>query len=643
MSEEQILNAITNYCQDDNIVFQIITQDTKLYIYINRETEDSIDYKNLKNNVLSAISNLDNLDIREVYLYSRISRNIEPDWQITFDLKPSNLDETIDYKQDNTESGIKRIDNKLDFEVPNSFANRDRNEAKKISAFDLPYESQVLQNYEISSDIDDDSKENKILAETEIDLKSYCFIRNQTLLSSELIAPKFNIAQLTKTFHEFARSVKEKQLPILNDYFQKSCNPSTANFNPEVKLWWDKILELSSEEQRKTAIWLSRYCFNSEETLSIIESVFITKASIEKAKKETPEEENIHSSTEYSQKLLKQDERVSPSNSRNKDDNTNRNLKAKSKKGASSKKKLLVPIIWLFLTLSFAIIDLHKPLISLPVACENIAAENQAYCSLAAKIVGEESLNAVINNLPEPLKEEENLVPESMMQKGLLNCELYGNIAAGVPFKEAASSKIAPLSSSTKEILPDFYVADVEQTNLKAGNPTVRTACFFYKVKKTSKPDDIKFLAMDQIDVEWPTVAYEPTEKIKSLHTLNKTVRTYSFLSIFGIHTFFTAIAIYLIAISGMAIRVDSLDTLYQASFILGMTKSILSFFPAIGLSILVPMECLALGITSGCVKGFTIDWISGYPFVAVTALLLIALRTLFSFLFMGLLSFVFG
>ncbi len=635
MSEEQILNAITKYCQDDNIVFQIITQNTKLYIYINRETEDNIDYEKLKNNILLAISNLDDLKIKEVYLYSRISGNIEPDWQTIINLEQDNTNKT--------ELEIVAIDSESDLGVSNSFANQYKNEVK-ISAVNLAHESQALQDCEISSDIKDNSKEKKTLAETEIDLKSYCFIRNKTLLSSELLAPKFNVAYLIKTFHEFESSVKDKQLPILDNYFQKACNPSTANFNSEVKLWWDKVLELSSEEQRKTAIWLSRYCFNLEETLLTIESVFITQASIEEAEKQTLEtEKNIHSSTEYSHKILKQDERVSPSSSSNKRKNANRDSEIKSKKGTSSKKKLLVPIIWLFITLSFAIIDLHKPLISLPVACENIAAENQAYCSLAGKIVGEESLNAVINNLPEPLKEEKNLVPESMMGKGLLNCELYGNIAAGVPFKEAASSKIAPLSSSTKEILPGFYVADIEQTNLKAGNPIVRTACFFYRVKKTSKPDDIKFLGMDQIDVEWPTVVYEPTEKIKSLHTLNKTVRTYSFLSIFGIDTFFTAIAIYLIAISGMAIRVDSLDTLYQASFILGMTKSILSFFPAIGLSILVPMECLALGITSGCVKGFTIDWNCGYPFVAVTALLLILLRTLFSFLFMGLLSFVFG
>ena len=635
MSEEQILNAITNYCQDDKIVFQIIIQDTKLYIYINRDSEDDIDHEKLKNNILLAVSNLDNLDIREVYLYSRISGNIEPDWQTILDLKQSNTDKT--------ESGIETIDSESDLGVSN-FAYQNKNEVKKISAVDLPYKSQVLQDCEISSDIKDDLKAKKTLADTKIDLKSYCFIRNKTLLSSELLAPKFNIAQLIKTFHEFEISVQKKQLPILNDYFHKSCNPSTANFNAEVKSWWNKVLDLNSEEQRKAAIWLSRYCFNSEETLSIIESVFIAKASIEEAEKQTLEvRKNIHSSTEYSQKILDRDERVTHSSSKSKRNNTTRNLKVKSKKGTSPKINSFLPIIWLFITLSFAIIDLHKPLISFPVACENIAAENQAYCSLAAKIVGEESLNAVISNLPEPLKEEENLVSESMMEKGLLNCELYGNIAAGVPFKEAASSKIAPLSSSTKEILPGFYVADVEQTNLKEGNPTVRTACFFYRVKKTSKPYDIKFLAMDQIDVEWPTVAYEPTEKIKSLHTLNKTVRTYSFLSVFGINTFFTAIAIYLLAISGMAIKVDSLDTLYQTSFILGMTKSILSFLPVIGFLALVPVECVALGITSSCIKGFTIDWNTGYPFVAATALLLIVLRTLFSFLFMGLLSFVFG
>ena len=148
---------------------------------------------------------------------------------------------------------------------------------------------------------------------------------------------------------------------------------------------------------------------------------------------------------------------------------------------------------------------------------------------------------------------------------------------------------------------------------------------------------------MDRIDTEWPEVAYEPTEKVKSLHSLNKTLRTYSFFSIFGINTFFTAIAIYLVAISGMAIKVNSLDTIYQASFILGMIKSIISFLPLIGFFIAIPVECVALGITSVCVKGFKIDWNFGYPFVAATAMILIGARSLLSVSFLNLLYVIFA
>ena len=150
-------------------------------------------------------------------------------------------------------------------------------------------------------------------------------------------------------------------------------------------------------------------------------------------------------------------------------------------------------------------------------------------------------------------------------------------------------------------------------------------------------------MAYDRVDPNWSEVAYEPTERIKSLHKLKKTTSTYNFLSLFGVNTLFTAIAIYLIAICGMAIKVDSIETIYQASFILEMTKSILAFLPVFGIFILVPMECIALGVTSSCVKGFNLDWHSGYHFVAATAMLLLVSRALFTYLFLGFLSSIFG
>ena len=474
-------------------------------------------------------------------------------------------------------------------------------------------------------------------------MSTYCFIRNKRLLSSELVVPKPKIARLIQTFHEFTEAIKATQLSILDDYFKSDRHRDLANATPEVKLWWQELQELSAEENRKAAIWFSRYCFDPEITLATIESVFIAEreiaASQQKDKEAARSESQSRSPTEYSHVPAQQSDRPNSLENRN---TTSRSPNSGSHK--PFKINLIVPLIWLIVTLVIAVFDLNQPVDALSsTACENLTQENGDYCSLVTQIVGVEYLDTVVASLPEPLTPEESLVPEAMMNYATENCELHGNIAAGVPLKEAAPFKTPVLSSSAVEMLPDFYVADVQQTNLKEGDLKVRTVCFFNRVKKIGKPYSIDFVAYDRVDLDWPEVAYEPSKRVKSLHTLGKTTRTYNFLSLFGVNTLFTAIAIYLLAVCGMAIKVDSIDTIYQASFILGMTKSILSFLPVFGIFILIPIECIALGITSGCVKGFKIDWNAGYHFVAATAMLLLVSRALFTYLFLGFLTSLFG
>ena len=92
-----------------------------------------------------------------------------------------------------------------------------------------------------------------------------------------------------------------------------------------------------------------------------------------------------------------------------------------------------------------------------------------------------------------------------------------------------------------------------------------------------------------------------------------------------------------------MAIKVDSIETIYQASFILG-NDQIYSGFSARGTEINFSTDGrIAMGITSSCVKGFNLDWHSGYHFVAATAMLLLVSRALFTYLFLGFLSSIFG
>ena len=74
-----------------------------------------------------------------------------------------------------------------------------------------------------------------------------------------------------------------------------------TNLSHEKKVWWDEILNLSSEEHRKIAIWLSRYCFKPKETYSSIEAVLMAKASIKELEpnKSDSKESLSHSSTEF--------------------------------------------------------------------------------------------------------------------------------------------------------------------------------------------------------------------------------------------------------------------------------------------------------------------------------------------------------
>lgn len=44
MSKEQILDAIANYCQNKQLIFQVIVRDTEAHIYANRQVEDDVDY-----------------------------------------------------------------------------------------------------------------------------------------------------------------------------------------------------------------------------------------------------------------------------------------------------------------------------------------------------------------------------------------------------------------------------------------------------------------------------------------------------------------------------------------------------------------------------------------------------------------------
>ena len=276
MTEEQILKAIANACEDDTLRFQIIIQDGVLYVYINRPVKAELDYQELESKIQAAIDNT-NLDFREIALYSRVLGEIEPDWQSVPD-KASRLDsgqissmmEAITDAVKATNSIVERIERELN--VPESFA-------EPVNDFEeLPTTAD-----DGNSNFDSSTIRSIDRAIRKLDLNQYCFIRNQRLLYSVLSPPKENIAQLVNIFHLFEQSIQRSQLPILEQYFERSVMPDLDSFDPEVQSWWTAIIMLDSDQKRQLAIWLSRYCMHPEQTSSTVREVLHPKGGSESA------------------------------------------------------------------------------------------------------------------------------------------------------------------------------------------------------------------------------------------------------------------------------------------------------------------------------------------------------------------------
>lgn len=271
MTEEQILNAIADACEDSSLRFQIIIQDRTLHVYINRPTPAELDYPQLKSKIQDGISKISDGDFAEVWLYCRVLGEVEADWQSRLEIEPNSLDpaqmsqmmEAITDAVEATNSIVSKIEQEL--EIEESFATD-----SWFDFEDLPTTAEDL-NGEFSSE-KLDSIDDVVL---DLDLQKYCFIRNQRLLYAVLAPPPATIARLIATFDRFEPSIKRSQLPVLEIYFERLTLPNLEDFASAVQIWWTKIIKLDSEQQRQLAIWLSRYCLHPEATIAAIAQVFV--------------------------------------------------------------------------------------------------------------------------------------------------------------------------------------------------------------------------------------------------------------------------------------------------------------------------------------------------------------------------------
>ncbi|MBE9079366.1 hypothetical protein IQ241_19040 [Romeria aff. gracilis LEGE 07310] len=109
------------------------------------------------------------------------------------------------------------------------------------------------------------------------DLTQYCFVRNLSLLTIELLAPTSEIAQLVNDFHALSPAEKLSVLPGLDLAFRSPEKVTTDGLSPNPQVWLQQLLEIEPSSARKASIWLSRYCHNPEATVEQVSRV-LTKA-----------------------------------------------------------------------------------------------------------------------------------------------------------------------------------------------------------------------------------------------------------------------------------------------------------------------------------------------------------------------------
>lgn len=296
MSEEQIIQAITNICQDSSIHFQIIIQDYTLHIYINRQTD--IDYQLITRQIYTAVSSIQGLAINGIYLHSRLLGTVEPDWQTYLSLKEASkaaLD-SIHYLAIEITTEIEhtnKLVNQLKHELQGSFSIKSIvDQVENISSLISKLKKQLRTKTfdSLVEEFGEDStgelteeannqyrkvNQNKAkLNSSALNLSKYCFISDKKLLVSNTFPSNSNLVKLIMIFDKFTISNKRAQLPILESYFQTIQNPNLDNLDQSTKNWWDQILQLDSDNKLQLALWLNHYCQDRDKTMSMANTIY---------------------------------------------------------------------------------------------------------------------------------------------------------------------------------------------------------------------------------------------------------------------------------------------------------------------------------------------------------------------------------
>jgi hypothetical protein len=633
MNESILQQALAQACPGSGLIFQPIFQDYILHLYLNRPVEIVVEYEALAERIHALVISLEFPELEGLWLYCRILGATQPEWDRFLSMAPiaeqkstHSIDEV---GQDLSESSASLHEQfeEVTLEISTDEGLETTPTVTEASLLDLEGVSAVQENEQPGID-------NILLADVEPDLilKQYCFTRNRALLTSEVLPPAPVVAQLILDFHALSAADKKVILPCLEQLFRASSPVAVEQFSDAARTWFITLEQLSGQDSRKAAIWLSRYCYDSKTTLSAVQSVLNPQLAVscneDHAVSEIAEQ-NRHNPSESNQSAPSQYQSV----------RTNASYRSQaraSQRGASQSstrppkfvwQTFLIPIAWMLFTLCVVSwnVQASSGMGAIANFCKS-ASGDQGYCKLAGQMVSLKILESftTFNQSFTPVAKEtaiQDCAQNSQSSEKRVDAKL----------------SLATKSPRSEEIFPGVLVVDLQpqQTQSK-----VRNACVYTQVMAESAGEEgesapssstyvPELLEQAEIPINWPRT---PFKNKTTIGALEQTMTVHSTFSALGTNTMFTAVGILGVMFCRLGIQVGSLNSLYQAAFLTGMGETLLGLMP-------FPLfmrwkVLLALGIASIFVKDFEINWSRGYWVLSLSVFLLILIRLLLDWAF---------
>ncbi|MEM6614237.1 MAG: hypothetical protein AAF652_18715, partial [Cyanobacteria bacterium P01_C01_bin.72] len=292
-------------------------------------------------------------------------------------------------------------------------------------------------------------------------------------------------------------------------------------------------------------------------------------------------------------------------------------------------KKLLLPTIWLMATImliGLGIMNHNSNIVigskQIPQICQS-ASGTPEYCRLAVNLVGEKTISQSPISLF-PLTE----VTETVARYG---CARYANLKAGIEIAKIAPETTPVISSQGEKIFPHIYVITAEQK--KAQQPdNIWVGCVYTTGQGQRSP---KKLAAAIIPASWPTEHYQQElgeRKNLSFGIYTKPINL-------SLYTIFAACGIAIASWLNLGLQINQIRTVYLVALMLGIVQLTIASVSFFGLLEAIILPIIFILIASFLLRDFHLNWRQGYPSVAISILVIVAIQFLFYSFCLGLIG----